>query len=643
MAIAFNVFAQGEGDRIVNPTWKLSSGALTPTVSTWTLMLPATTFTENILLPASAYFNFGATAGTSGYGIRDNAGTIQYKNSGNVWTTIPTSLSGGGWTLGASKVYPTTANTKGHVRTVAGDTTETGLWNVYGNLNVTNNISGSLDSAGVVGLYWNKTSDTYIRLGTAKNKTQSYFVNIAPFNQLRRCNLSDAGLVNAYYGDAGYIEDGSNGQVMVEIPKFWYKVDILTTGYKWFVSSIPRSGFRLHPMFIRNSIEKDYVYIGAFEGSVYDVTASATEVNTITVTSALVTASGNITITLDGNYKFTVAVVLNDNAATVAGKIRAAGNKTDYQGVLWTVSGATTDVIYTSSASGLKTTVDFTDIGTTGVTVTIVKTTSGAGGYVLNDASGVSFVATTGDVLSSVASIKPVSGWKNSLTIVNTRVLARNRGTGWEQQDYLTTCGLQLLYLIEYGGFNTQTLLSAGVTNVTDDALTNMSINTGYTGSKSGGTQLGNASGEVTVTHYQTAQTTKSFSFHGVENFYGNLWKFVDGINIANNVLWFADNGFVSDQFSTPYVNTGLTLHNANGYATDIKVNNNYKYQFLASVVGGSSSTYLTDYYYQATGNRIALFGGGWSTGGAAGGFHWDLNGASGSVGRALGGRLLKF
>ena len=50
LAIAFNVFAQGEGDRIVNPFWKLSSGVLSPTVSTWTLTLPATTFSPSIIV-----------------------------------------------------------------------------------------------------------------------------------------------------------------------------------------------------------------------------------------------------------------------------------------------------------------------------------------------------------------------------------------------------------------------------------------------------------------------------------------------------------------------------------------------------------------------------------------------------------------
>ena len=40
-----------------------------------------------------------------------------------------------------------------------------------------------------------------------------------PYNisKWRRCNVLDNGTVSAYYGDINYKEDGSNGQVMVEI------------------------------------------------------------------------------------------------------------------------------------------------------------------------------------------------------------------------------------------------------------------------------------------------------------------------------------------------------------------------------------------------------------------------------------------
>ena len=37
------------------------------------------------------------------------------------------------------------------------------------------------------------------------------FDTVAPWKDIRRCNLADDGTVNAYYGDTGYIEDGSNG------------------------------------------------------------------------------------------------------------------------------------------------------------------------------------------------------------------------------------------------------------------------------------------------------------------------------------------------------------------------------------------------------------------------------------------------
>ena len=43
----------------------------------------------NILLSGVGnYLNFGSTAGTSGYGIRDNAGVLEFKNSGGTWGSL---------------------------------------------------------------------------------------------------------------------------------------------------------------------------------------------------------------------------------------------------------------------------------------------------------------------------------------------------------------------------------------------------------------------------------------------------------------------------------------------------------------------------------------------------------------------------
>lgn len=98
-----------------------------------------------------------------------------------------------------------------------------------------------------------------------------------PMYQRRRCNLADDGTVNAYYGDTSYTEDGSNGQVMVEQPKFYYKVVVTdpvnaTTGSvineaEYYVSNVKLDGFKVHPAFLSADgiKENNCFYEGAFE------------------------------------------------------------------------------------------------------------------------------------------------------------------------------------------------------------------------------------------------------------------------------------------------------------------------------------------------------------------------------------------
>lgn len=108
------------------------------------------------------------------------------------------------------------------------------------------------------------------------------------FGGRKRCNVADDGSIVAWYGDADYKEDGSMGQVMVYQPKFYYLVcpveyDPIDTGIgyhlrkaNYYVSEKPRAGFRLHPAFYDASgNEIDYFLTSAYEGSIYDASASA--------------------------------------------------------------------------------------------------------------------------------------------------------------------------------------------------------------------------------------------------------------------------------------------------------------------------------------------------------------------------------
>ncbi len=139
-----------------------------------------------------------------------------------------------------------------------------------------------------IGLYVDYTNNITQRLGKAAGLTAgTSFNKFRMFGGRRRCNVLDDGTITAYYGDANFAEDGSNGQVMVIQPKFYYRVnaietDPIDTGIgehlrkaNYWVSDKKLSGFKLHPAFVNeNGEEVDYYLISAYEGSIYDTSAS---------------------------------------------------------------------------------------------------------------------------------------------------------------------------------------------------------------------------------------------------------------------------------------------------------------------------------------------------------------------------------
>ena len=141
----------------------------------------------------------------------------------------------------------------------------------------------------IVGIQVDYKNKTFKRLAGAANLTPgSDFDKFSMYGGRRKCNVADDGTINAWYGDDNYTEDGSNGQVMVYQPKFYYLVcpveyDPIDTGIgyhlrkaNYYVSEKPRAGFRLHPAFYDASgNEIDYFLTSTYEGSIYDTSAAA--------------------------------------------------------------------------------------------------------------------------------------------------------------------------------------------------------------------------------------------------------------------------------------------------------------------------------------------------------------------------------
>lgn len=269
--------------------------------------------------------------------------------------------------------------------------------------------------------------------------------------------------------------------------------------------------------------------------------------------------------------------------------------------------------------------------------------------YLLNDEQ----VMTVGeDKFSSIAGTKPASGLTQNLTRPNIEIMAQNRGANWHGDFIKPTSARQLLMIIEGGIMNTQTAYGESVVNIPDNGSYNCSSITGST------SELGNTSGRAskTINTKGDASTTETVdgktavSWRGTENPWGNIWKFVYGINFYCTVdkpfegYVCTDLNFAESKNSGNYENIGFTLPSANGYISAIGYSTKYDWLFLPSEVTGNSSLPVGDYYYQNNtwnGYRIARLGCSWGGGGSAGGFYWALSSGVGVRDRSIGGRLV--
>ena len=258
-----------------------------------------------------------------------------------------------------------------------------------------------------------------------------------------------------------------------------------------------------------------------------------------------------------------------------------------------------------------------------------------ASAYILDDSQVADFAA---DMLCSIANAKPLSGLTQNATRANIRKLAEKRGTGWEQGVVQTASASQMLMLIEYATFNMQSVIGNGAVSKTDDGKTSMTENTGAT------ITLGNASGSVV-----NANGIQIVSYRGEENFWGNIWWWIDGINHYANATtgecetYVADHGFADDIKAAPYEDTGMTAKYGNGYISAFCYSEDFDWLFLPGEFNGNTALPVGDHCWNqnGTGWRVAVLGAYWYDGLSAGAFCWRLYNASSHRYRSVGGRLV--
>lgn len=274
----------------------------------------------------------------------------------------------------------------------------------------------------------------------------------------------------------------------------------------------------------------------------------------------------------------------------------------------------------------------------------------GTGAYLLLDEQVADF---SSDKFCSIAGAKPASGVTQNLTRPNVEQLAKNRGVGWHSDNIKAASANQYLMVVEMAMLNMQTAIGQGIVSITDNSAYNCSSLTGSTSA------LGNATGQATETineigGTQTAYTTSgklAVTYRGMENPWGNLWKFVYGINIwgdgkmnGGQPFICSDFNFAESKRTDNYEGAGFCMANASGYIKAFGYSQKYDWLFLPSEIGGTSSLPVGDYTYvtaNLNGYRIALLGGSWTYGGNAGTFFWHVGNGVGYRARTIGGRLV--
>ncbi len=214
-------------------------------------------------------------------------------------------------------------------------------------------------------------------------------------------------------------------------------------------------------------------------------------------------------------------------------------------------------------------------------------------------------------------------------TITEFRTYATNLGSEFSQLDYHYFI-LQLLYLVEYADYNSQAKLGAGYTVGPDlSAIT------------SGGCDiLGMHSGSVDGTD------NSSMIYRGIEDIFGNIWQFVDGINIKDRQVYicYDKTQYETEKYDGCYRTIGYINSSSNEvYISKLGYDSNNVLISLPIETNGSESTHMADCYWSNSGNHPALVGGSRNYALKAGLWSWDFNASMSWAWIHIGSRLLKI
>lgn len=212
---------------------------------------------------------------------------------------------------------------------------------------------------------------------------------------------------------------------------------------------------------------------------------------------------------------------------------------------------------------------------------------------------------------------------KTGLTRAEFRNYAKNFASNAQLYDFAAWCAVGLLYRVEYADWGSQEKIGPGIVNDTAAHKTGETDAMVYHTGRAAGTD-----GKTAV------------QYRGIENPWGNVWEWVDGINFNNySPCICTDPTKYADDTTTNYTVAGVPL-GGSGSTKTLGISTNLPWAYLPREPGGSETTYIPDSMNSSSEWKVLMVGGSRGNSSAAGLFCFHAGNSSSSSGVSIGTRL---
>lgn len=226
-----------------------------------------------------------------------------------------------------------------------------------------------------------------------------------------------------------------------------------------------------------------------------------------------------------------------------------------------------------------------------------------------------------GNFLASISSGN--TAISTGVTRADFRTRARNMASGFQLYDFAAWCAYDLLYLVEYADWDSQKKIGQGIVNDT----------------------AAHKTGETDAMVYHTGRAhsgdNAAVQYRGIENPWGNVSEFIDGINILTQVAFICtEPESYADDTNDNYKSCGFTTPDS-GFIKELGFSSSFPWALLPDTSGGgSSTTYIPDFVYSSLGERVLNVGGHITSGQEAGVFFFHAGVSSLGKSDKIGSRL---